>query len=91
MNKEQLVRRLAEETNTTQKQAKQFLDAFVDIVSDALQSEDRVFIVDFGVFKVKERKPKIGRNPRTGEEVKIPARKAVVFTPAKALKDKVNG
>ena len=65
------------------------LDAFVDGVKTSLKEEERVTLVGFGTFSISKRKARKGRNPRTGKEIKIPARKIPKFTPGKAFKDAV--
>ena len=66
------------------------LNAFVEVVTDALTSGEKVQVVGFGSFEVKERPARTARNPRTGEEIEIEASKAPVFKAGKALKDSVN-
>ena len=90
MTKTELIAKVAAETGITKAQAKRCVDAFVEALTEALEKGERVAFPGFGVFKVKERKARKGRNPRTGKVIKIPARKVVVFTPGKALKEKVN-
>ena len=89
MNKEALVKEIAEKANQSQKDAKAFLDATIEVVTAALKSGDKVTLVGFGTFQVKERAAREGRNPRTGKPLKIPAKKAPVFTAGKGLKDAV--
>ncbi len=66
------------------------LDATLDAISEALAGGDAITLVGFGTFKVSERAARTGRNPRTGEEIQIPAAKTVKFTPGKRLKDAVS-
>ncbi|MGB9792601.1 MAG: HU family DNA-binding protein [Thermacetogeniaceae bacterium] len=87
MTKAELVKRVAEAAEVTQKQAAQVLDAFFAVVKDAAASGEEVRIPGFGSFVVRERKARAGRNPQTGEEIVIPARRAVVFKPGKELRD----
>ena len=72
------------------KDAEKALNAFVEAVSDSLVKGDKVQLIGFGTFDVKERPARVARNPRTGDEIKIAASKAPAFKPGKALKDKVN-
>ncbi|MBR4080821.1 MAG: HU family DNA-binding protein [Clostridia bacterium] len=72
------------------KDAEKALNAFVDVVTDALAQGEKVQIVGFGSFEVKDRPARTARNPRTGEEIQIEASKAPVFKAGKALKDSVN-
>ena len=91
MNKETLVKEIAEKAGQSQKDAKAFLDATIEVVTETLKSGDKVTLVGFGTFQVKERAAREGRNPRTGKPLKIPAKKAPVFTAGKGLKDAVAG
>ena len=91
MNKGELINKIAEGANLSKKDAGIALDAAINAVSDALTAGDSVQLIGFGTFSVKERAAREGRNPRTGEVVKIKAAKAPVFKAGKALKDKVNG
>ncbi|MCL2859066.1 MAG: HU family DNA-binding protein [Oscillospiraceae bacterium] len=90
MNKADLVAKLAEKTGDTKKNAEVCLNAFVDVVSQALVHGEKVQLVGFGSFEVRKRAARKGRNPQTKEEIKIPASKAPVFKAGKALKDLVN-
>ncbi len=90
MNKSELVAALAEKTEFSKKDAEKALNAFVDVVTDTLVKADKVQLIGFGTFDVKDRPARVARNPRTGAEIKIAASKAPAFKPGKALKDKVN-
>ena len=90
MNKAELVAAIAAKTGETKKAAEETVNAFVSVVTEALQKEDKVQLVGFGSFEVRKRAPRKGRNPQTKEEIKIPASKAPVFKAGKALKDIVN-
>ncbi|SNX54029.1 HU family DNA-binding protein [Thermoanaerobacterium sp. RBIITD] len=90
MNKADLVTKIAEKSELTKKEAEKALNAFVDAVQEALQQGDKVQLVGFGTFEVRERAERKGRNPQTKEEITIPASKAPVFKAGKALKDLVN-
>ena len=87
MNKTELTAALAAKTGFAKKDAEKALNAFVDVVTEALAEGNRVQIVGFGSFEVKERSARVARNPRTGEEITIEASKAPVFKAGKALKD----
>ena len=89
MNKTELVAALAEKTKLTKKEAESALSAFVETISGALVKGEKVSLIGFGTFGVKERAAREGRNPRTGETVKIAASKVPTFKAGKALKDKV--
>ena len=90
MNKAELVAAVAAKTGETKKSAEETLNAFVDVVTATLKKGDKVQLVGFGSFDVKKRAARKGRNPQTGEEIKIPASKAPVFKAGKALNDTVN-
>ena len=90
MNKSDLVAAMAAKTGDTKKGAEETLNAFVDVVTEALVKGDKVQLVGFGSFEVRKRAARKGRNPQTKEEIKIPASKAPVFKAGKALKDLVN-
>ena len=90
MNKSDLVAAMAAKTGDTKKSAEETLNAFVDVVTEALVKGDKVQLVGFGSFEVRKRAARKGRNPQTKEEIKIPASKAPVFRAGKALKDLVN-
>jgi len=76
---------------TTKASAKRALNAVGTVIFDALAGGKGVRWSGLGSFKVRERKPRLGRNPRTGEKLQIPARRVVTFSPAKALKERLNG
>ena len=90
MNKSDLVAAMAAKTGNTKKSAEETLNAFVDVVTEALVKGEKVQLVGFGSFEVRKRAARKGRNPQTKEEIKIPASKAPVFKAGKALKDLVN-
>ena len=90
MNKAELVSALAAKAGLTKKDADKALAAFVEVVTDALKAGEKVQIVGFGTFDVKDRPARTARNPRTGEEIKIDASKTASFKVGKALKDSVN-
>ena len=90
MNKAELIAKIAEESKLTKKAAETALDAFVTSVEGALKKGEKVQLVGFGTFEVRQRAARKGRNPQTKEEIKIPASKAPVFKAGKALKELVN-
>jgi DNA-binding protein HU-beta len=90
MNKAELSSAIVAKTGLTKKDAEKVINAVVDVISDSLKAGEKVQIVGFGSFEVKERPARTARNPRTGEEIKIDASKAPVFKAGKALKDIVN-
>ena len=89
MTKADLVDEIAQITGLTKKDVAQTVDEFLDGVCRALVEGKHIEIRGFGTFKVKQRKPRIARNPRTGEQVPVPERKVPVFKVSKELKDKV--
>ena len=89
MNKEGLVEQVAASTGETRKQVLQVLDAILAGITDALRRDEKVTLVGFGTFQVRTRAAREGRNPRTGEKIQIPARKAPAFTPGKDLKSEL--
>lgn len=90
MNKNDLVAQVAEKASLTKGQAGEAVDAVFDVIAGALKSGDEVRIVGFGNFVVTERAATEGRNPQTGEAIKIPASKQPKFRAGKGLKDAVN-
>ena len=86
MNKTELINAVAETSGLTKKDSEVALNAILDTIQNAMKSGDKVQLVGFGSFEVRERAPRIGRNPRTKEEVTIPASKAVQFKSGKVLK-----
>ena len=90
MNKAELIAAIAAKTGDTKKGAEASVNAFVDVITDALAKGDKVQLVGFGSFEVRKRAARKGRNPQTKEEIKIPASKAPVFKAGKALKDAIN-
>ena len=90
MNRTELVAAMAEQTNLSKKDAEAALKAFIDVVSEELKKGEKVQLVGFGTFEVSERAAREGRNPKTGESMKIEACKTPKFKAGKALKDMVN-
>lgn len=90
MTKQELIGFMAENAGVSKKDAEASLAAFVDGVKSALKKGESVSLVGFGTFGVSERAARDGRNPRTGETIKIPARKVPTFKAGKGLKDTVN-
>lgn len=90
VNKSDLIDAIASSADISKADAQRALDAFVNTVTEALKAGDQVTLVGFGTFHVKERGERTGRNPQTGEEIKIAASKAPGFKPGKALKDALN-
>lgn len=91
MNKSELVSAIAAKTELSKKDAEKALKAFIDVVTEELTEGGKIQLVGFGTYDVTERAARTGRNPQTGDEMKIPASKAPRFKAGKALKDAVNG
>lgn len=90
MNKTELVAAMADEAGLSRKDAEKALKAFTDVVAKELKKGEKVQLVGFGTFEVIERAAREGRNPQTGDAMKIAASKAPKFKAGKALKDMVN-
>lgn len=90
MNKTDLVAAVAEKTGLSKKDSEKAVSAVFESITSALTEGDKVQLVGFGAFEVKERPARIGRNPRTKEEIEIPASRAAAFKAGKALKDAVS-
>jgi DNA-binding protein HU-beta len=91
MTKSQLVQRLAEATDLSKKQADAVLQKLVDVTVSSVRKGDPVKIPGLGTFRKVQTKARMGRNPQTGEQIKIPARKKVRFSVAKTFKESVLG
>ncbi len=90
MTKADLVEQIAESTGLTKKDTADTVDEFLGAIKKALQSGSHIEIRGFGTFKVKERKARTARNPRTGEPVPLPSRRVPVFKVSKELKHRIN-
>lgn len=89
MNKGQLIDAIADEAGLTKADAKKALDATINSVVNSLKGGDRVALVGFGSFSVSERSARTGRNPQTGQEITIPAKKVIKFKSGSDLNDAV--
>jgi len=90
MTKAELIEKMAEDAGISKAAANKALDSFVDSATKALKKKDgKITLTGFGTFSKVRRKARKGRNPATGEEIKIKARNAVTFKPGKALKDAI--
>ena len=89
MNKAELISVVAEKTGFTKKDSDLAVNAALDAITEALVAGEKVQLVGFGTFEVKERAARVGRNPRTKEEIAIPASRVAAFKVGKALKDAV--
>ena len=90
MNKTEFISAIAEKAELSKKDAEKALKAFTDVVEEELKKGEKIQLVGFGTFEVSERAAREGRNPQTGETMKIAASKAPKFKAGKALKDMVN-
>jgi DNA-binding protein HU-beta len=91
MRKSNLIDEVAQKTGFTRKRSTVAVEAVVEAIQEALTDNQKVLIAGFGSFKVRSHKARIGRNPRTNENVAIPAFKSPVFKPGKQLKDAISG
>lgn len=89
MNKADLVEEVVNQTGLTKRPSREAIDAITSVITDALARGEKVSLMGFGTFQVAKRKARIGRNPQTGEELQIPARKTPRFKPGKGLREKV--
>ena len=89
MTKKDIVIKVSNETNLTQIDIKKIVQRTLDVIVEALERGETVELRNFGVFKVKQRRGRLGRNPRTGDEVAVPEKRVVVFKPGLILKGKV--
>jgi len=87
MNKATLIAKIAEKAELNKKQAEAALNALTDTIAEALKEGDKVQLMGFGTFEVKERAARTGRKPSTGETIEIPAKKSPVFKAGKGFKD----
>jgi len=90
MTKQDLVSKIAEDAGISKKAAEDALSSFISSVKGALASGDSISLIGFGTFGVSARSARTGRNPQTGAEIKIPARKVPTFKAGKGLKEAVN-
>lgn len=91
MNKEELVQEIAKKSNVTQKEAAEVLGAFIETIQKTVSKGKKVTLVGFGTFESRKRAARIGRNPQTGKELKIPATTVPAFSAGKKFKTIVNG
>jgi DNA-binding protein HU-beta len=91
MNRKELVEALAAKTESTKADAERAVAGLIDIVTATLKKGDSITLVGFGTFEVRKRAARTGRNPKTGEELKIKAAKVPAFKPGATLKATVNG
>lgn len=89
MNKTELVAAVAEKSGLTKKDAERVVNATIDTIVEAMMKGDKVSLSGFGIFEVKEREARVGRNPRTKESIQIPATRLPAFKASKTLKDSI--
>ena len=89
MNKTELIAAAAEKSGVSKKDAERVLNGAIDTIVETLSQGQRVQLSGFGIFEVKDRQPRLGRNPRTNETIQIPATRQPVFKASKALKDAI--
>ena len=90
MTKADLIAQISEKSELSKKDSEKALSAAITAITDALKNGDKVQLIGFGTFEVRDRKEKESKNPRTGEKIIVPAKKAPAFKAGKALKDAVN-
>ncbi len=90
MNRKELINKIAEKENITKKEAEKYVDVVFDTITDAFVDGESVLISGFGTFQFKDRQPRKGVSPKTGEYITIPASKTVSFKPSNKLKDVMN-
>lgn len=90
MNKSELIDAIAEKTEMSKKSANANLDALIEVMTKELSKKGKISLVGFGTFETRKRAARKGRNPQTGEEMKIPASTVPAFKAGKGLKDAVN-
>jgi len=91
MTKTDLAIKIAHETGLEQTQVRRIIQMVLDGLIECIASEGGIELRNFGVFKVRTRRPKAARNPKTGEKVMVPERKAVVFKPGKVMEERISG
>lgn len=89
MNKKELIENVAQSTGLSMKQTAEAIDTTIGSIKDVLKKGNKVTLVGFGTFSVSKKKARMGRNPQTGEAIKISARKAPKFTAGKGFKDSI--
>ncbi len=90
MNKSELISAISERSGLEKSKVETFLNSFIDVVVDAVSSGDKIQLVGFGTFEKRHRESRTGRNPKTGEEIKIDATDVPAFKPGKLFKDAVS-
>lgn len=91
MTKADIVERIYEKTGFAKKEAAELVETVFEIIKETLEKSDKIKIAGFGNFEVKQKKDRRGRNPQTGEEITITARRILTFKPSTILKGQING
>lgn len=91
MNKGELVAKISEDLDATQKQVDEIVSALLEEVKNQVAKGEKITLTGFGTFQKRDRKGRVGRNPRTGEEIQIPASSVPAFSAGKQFKDTVKG
>lgn len=89
MNKRELIDEISTKTGLTKRVSREIVDAVISTITDSLAREEKVTLVGFGIFQVRKRKAREGRNPQTGEAIQIPAKKVPKFRAGKNLREVV--
>lgn len=89
MTKKEIVKAIADKIGLTQVETKEVVQSTFDSIIEAIATQGRIELRNFGVFEVKQRAPRKARNPRTGEEVQVPAKKVVIFKPGRLMEERV--
>ncbi len=90
MNKAELTEEVSDKIGLTKKETQNVIDAMTETIGDTLSRGEKVTLVGFGTFRVRQRKARTGRNPQTGATIQIPAKKVPNFTAGKGLREKVS-
>jgi DNA-binding protein HU-beta len=90
MTKDELVAKVAEQSGLKKADVQKTLDSMIETIITTIKLGEKVNITNLGIFKIKEKKARVARNPKTGESIQVPAKKAPKFVPSKNLKEAVN-
>jgi len=90
MIKADLINKLSKDMNITKQEAENGVNIFFEALKEAIKKGEEIELRGFGSFRIRKREPRSGRNPRTGERVRVPAKKVIYFKPSKILKQMIN-
>ena len=90
MTKDELVAKVAEQSGLKKADVQKALDSMIETIITTIKLGEKVNITNLGIFKIKDKKARVARNPKTGESIQVPAKKAPKFIPSKSLKEAVN-